>query len=229
MITSVETDTKSLILNAAEAAFAELGFGAASLRHIVSAAGVNLAAIHYHFGSKEVLIEEVFARRIGLLTQERLELLDALESSAGAAGPDLEQILEVFVGPALRLANAPAKGGNVFVRLFGRTIAEPSAQLQSMLNKQFGKTAERFMAALARALPRVPENVLYWRFQFVVGAMGYLMADPQNMKRSSAGRCDPADTEAAVRELIGFLAAGLRAPLWRRAGERCTSRIAQAK
>lgn len=206
-----EFDTKSLILNAAEQAFANLGFGAASLRHIIRAAGVNLASVHYHFGSKEALVAAVFARRICPLTEERLALLGACEAQAGSGPPALEAVLEAFVGPALRLSRDHAKGGRVFTRLFGRTIAEPSDSLQQMLNEQFGPTMKRFLAALARALPHLSVAQLGWRFQFTVGAMGYLMADPQNLKALTGGRCDPADTDTAVRELVAFLAAGLRA------------------
>ena len=210
---TTELDTKTLILDAAEQAFAELGFGSASLRHIIRSAGVNLAAVHYHFGSKEALVEAVFARRIGRLTQERLALLDTCEVEAkGGQPPPLEQILEAFVGPALRLTTGPADAGKAFVRLFGRTIAEPSEHLQSMLNEQFGTTVKRFLAALQRALPKLSTAQLAWRFQFAVGAMGYLMADPQNLKAISDGLCDPGDTEAAISELVTFLAAGLRAP-----------------
>ena len=206
-----ETDTKTLILNAAEQAFADRGFGAASLRQIIAQAGVNLAAVHYHFGSKEALIAAVFERRIGALTQERMALLDACEA-AGQGPLPLEKVLEAFVGPALRLTTDPAKGGKVFMRLFGRTIAEPSEHLQTMLNEQFGATLKRFLAAFRRALPALPPAALFWRFQFVVGAMGYLMADPQNLKAVSGGLCDPSDTETAIKELAAFLAAGLRAP-----------------
>ena len=102
-------------------------------------------------------------------------------------------------------------GGKVFMRLFGRTIAEPSEPIQAMLNEQFGHTVQRFLGAFKRALPGVPAGVLCWRFQFVVGAMGYVMADPQNMKVLSNGQCDPGNTEAAVEQLVTFLSAGLRA------------------
>ncbi len=215
MSAALEPDTKTLILDAAEVVFADRGFGAASLRQIIARAGVNLAAVHYHFGSKEALVEAVFARRIEGLTRDRLAMLDACEKRAEGGAPALEGVLEAFIGPALRMTTDPAKGGKVFVRLFGRTMAEPSERLQAMLNDQFGETAKRFMSALRKALPELPPTVLCWRFEFVVGAMGYVMADPQNIKVASGGACDPGDTETAVRELTTFLAAGLRAPVGR--------------
>ncbi len=221
-----DADTKTLILDAAESAFAELGFGAASLRHIIRAAGVNLAAVHYHFGSKDALVAAVFARRIAGLTQERLALLDACEAAAGSGPLPLEAVLEAFIAPALRLTTDPAKGGKVFVRLFGRSVAEPSEHLQAILNEQFGTTIKRFLAAFRRALPELSPAELHWRFQFAVGAMGYLMADPQNLQAVSGGRCDPNDIETALRELIAFLAAGLKAP-HSKPRPRATARVSQ--
>ena len=46
-------DTKQKILDAAEQLIAEQGYAATSLRQIIAEAGVNLASIHYHFGSKD--------------------------------------------------------------------------------------------------------------------------------------------------------------------------------
>ncbi|MFN7140846.1 MAG: TetR/AcrR family transcriptional regulator [Limisphaerales bacterium] len=208
-----EADTKTLILDAAEQAFADLGFDAASLRHIISVAGVNLAAIHYHYGSKEALIEAVFSRRLTPLNKERLDLLEQIEAEAGNKPLPLEKVIEALVGPALRLSRDPNKGGRVVMRLFGRTIAEPSEQLQRLIHQQFGDMVKRFTGAFQRALPELPENVLFWRIQFVIGAMAHIMCDPNGIKAMSAGLCDPNNTEEVIKEMVTFLAAGMRAEL----------------
>jgi AcrR family transcriptional regulator len=206
-----EADTKTLILDAAEQAFADLGFDAASLRHIISMAGVNLAAIHYHFGSKEALLAAVFRRRIGPVTAERFARLDALEARYPDGPLPVEEVLRALVEPALRMARDPDKGGPAVVRLFGRTIAEPSEMLQKLLAQEFGETFQRFVGALARALPELPPPTRMWRILFVLGSMGQVMCDPSNMKECSGGLCDPADMDTALDELTTFLAAGLRA------------------
>lgn len=209
-----EHDTKTLILDAAEQSFADLGFDAASLRHIISVAGVNLAAVHYHFGSKEGLIRAVFDRRLGPLNEERLRALDEIEAAAGRRkGLPLEPVIRALIEPALRLARDPLKGGPDVMRLFGRTIAEPSPELQLMLHGQFGHVASRFGAALKRACPGLPPSVLQWRFHFTIGAMGHVMCDPTKMREFTGGACDPADTEEVIRQMTGFLAAGFRAPV----------------
>lgn len=214
MAKSPDTDTKTLILDAAERAFAELGFDAASMRHIIAAAGVNLAAVHYHFGSKGGLIQAVFARRVGPLNAERLELLGKLEATKPAKKkPPLEPIIRALIEPALKLARDPSKGGPDVMRLFGRMIAEPSADLQAMMISQFGEVARRFGIALARACPDLPEPVLIWRFHFMIGTMGHVMCDPSKIKAFTQGRCDPSDTEEVVRQMTSFLAGGFRAPV----------------
>jgi AcrR family transcriptional regulator len=208
-----EADTKTLILDAAEQAFADLGFDAASLRHIISTAGVNLAAVHYHFGSKEALLAAVFRRRLGPLSAERFDRLGRLEASHGKGPLPLDGVLEALLEPALHMARDPSRGGAAVVRLFGRTVAEPSELLQRLLAQEFGETLVRFSEAFARALPELPKDVLMWRIQFVIGTMGHLMCDPTNLRESSGGLCDPADTDRMLQEMISFLTSGMRAPV----------------
>jgi multidrug efflux system outer membrane protein len=216
-----DNDTKTQILDAAEQAFADLGFDAASLRHIISVAGVNLAAVHYHFGSKDGLMRAVFDRRLGPLNCERLGLLDEIEKVAGRRKElPLEPVIEALIGPALRLARDPFKGGPEVMRLFGRTIAEPGEEIQKLLHDQFGGVADRFGRALSRACPKLPVAVLHWRLHFTIGAMGHVMCDPTRMKDFTGGMCDPGDTDEVIRQMTAFLAAGFRAPHERQKGGR---------
>src|SRR5215470_13225201 len=89
-------DTKSKILDAAEKLFGIKGFEATSLRDITAEAQVNLAAVNYHFQSKDSLIDAVIARRIEPVNRRRLEMLEA----AGPK-PTVEQILTAFLTPVL--------------------------------------------------------------------------------------------------------------------------------
>src|SRR5437867_6100600 len=98
----VSLASKERILDVAERLFAERGFAATSLRNITAEAAVNLAAVHYHFGSKDELIEAVFARRLGPLNRERLRLLEACRAAAGGGSPSVEELLEALIAPALR-------------------------------------------------------------------------------------------------------------------------------
>lgn len=204
-------DTKSGILDAAEELFANRGPNATSLRQVISKAKVNLAAVHYHFGSKESLLHAVMARRLVPLNAERLALLEDYERAAGKRPVPLPKVLEALVGPALRLSRDPDKGGDRFMRLLGRCVLEPDEQIQGLLNTQFHYVLERFRPALQRALPNLPSDEFFWRIHFLVGAMAHTMADSERLRDISGGLCDPDDTEGMVRRLVTFLSAGLKA------------------
>src|SRR5438876_7809850 len=107
-------DTRSRILDVAEELFGELGLGRVSIRNITRKAKVNLAAINYHFGSKEDLITAVFERRVVPVNEARLAALDTVEKSAGKRIPRLEDILEAFIRPALQSSLQRSRGGAAF-------------------------------------------------------------------------------------------------------------------
>ena len=204
-------DTKTEILNAAEYLFASRGPNATSLRQVISRAKVNLAAIHYHFGSKESLLQAVLSRRLVPLNAGRLALLDKYERKSGKRAVPLLKVLEALVGPALRLSRDPQQGGAVFMRLLGRCVLEPDEKIQTMLNQQFHYVLERFTPAFRRALPNLPPVDFFWRIHFLVGSMAHTMADSERLRSISNGVCDPNDSEGTIRRLVTFLNAGLKA------------------
>jgi AcrR family transcriptional regulator len=200
--------TRDRILDAAEKLFALCGIGETSLRAITTEAGTNLASVNYHFGSKEALIQAVFARRLGPLNLERLELLDKVECNDDSPAPCLEQILCAFVTPALRLRHQ--EGGENFMRLFGRLHAEPG-ELAMGVFKQFDEIFRRFTNAIGHALPELSGTALLWRFFFTIGALTMPLVCPEVIRKKSDGLCVPEDAEGISSHLVTFLAAGLRA------------------
>ncbi len=208
-------DTKEKMLRAAESLFSQHGFSATSVRMITAEADVNLAAMHYHFGSKEKLMAELFAWRLDPLNQERLQLLDQCEAEAGEEPPALEKILEAFIGPPIRLSRDPERGGVLFMRLLGRAFTEPSDRTRQIVYNQFGQVIRRFSAALSAALPHLSPEELFWRFHFMVGAMAHTihtMADEHQLHKLSGGVCHQADVDTTVNRLVPFLAAALTSP-----------------
>ena len=207
----VAPHTKDRILDAAERLFADHGFAGTSLRTLTTEADVNLAAVNYHFGSKEALFQKVFARRVEPLNRARLELLDACESRSGNRSPALEEILRAFLAPALRLSHDPSSGGPAFLRLMGRIYTEPGDFWKPVI-AQFEEVKNRFGAVLRRALADLPPVELFWRMHFLVGAMCHTMVDTYRLEVISGGLCDPTDVDGIIDRLVGFAAAGLRAP-----------------
>lgn len=156
--------TRVKILDAAESLFIERGFAATSLRAIASLADVNLAATHYHFGSKEALFEATIHRRVSPINQARLQALDQLERSSSLL--NVEAILAAFFKPFIQ-GDVPA----LVPQLIGRIYGEPASFTKPLLEREFGMVAGRFTSALAKALPEVEETELRWRFHFMIGAM----------------------------------------------------------
>ncbi|UXI66609.1 TetR/AcrR family transcriptional regulator [Tahibacter amnicola] len=199
--------TKERILGAAEQLFAQHGFAGASLRQVTAAANVNLAAVNYHFGSKENLINEVFRRRLDELNSHRMH---ALEQAAQRPEADLEDLLAAFIRPALDLS-LDRGGGGAFVRLLARAYAEHNDALRKFLSDNYGYVLKRFHSAFAQRLPNLDKEELYWRLDIVAGALTYAMADFGVIKRKT-GVTEQQHRERAVEHLIRFAAAGLRAP-----------------
>src|ERR1700690_2198542 len=168
-----EVDTRQRILDAAELLFTHHGFDATTLRQITGAAGVNLAAVNYHFGSKEELVREVFRRRLTWFNQQRLQELDRLEAEAGGQPLKPSRILEVFFGVALKMAADTKGGGRNFMRLLGHTYSKPSEFVRGFLAEEYAAVIARFKSALLKALPGVPGEEILWRFHFMLGAMSY--------------------------------------------------------
>lgn len=206
--------TKGRMLDAAESLFMEHGFEATSLRLITQAADVNLAAVNYHFGSKEELFEAVLTRRLDPMNQARLARLDRYEAAVAPAAIGCERILAALFIPALELARDPARGGTNFLRLLGRAYADPAPFIRQFLSAQYAPMIARFKDAFARALPQLPRRELSWRLHFIMGALSYTLAGTDAHRiiaELSPGAS--ANDEALLRRLAPFLLAGLTAPL----------------
>ena len=205
-MTTPHFSTKDRILSAAEDLFAQHGFAGTSLRQVTSRADVNIAAVNYHFGSKENLVNEVFRRRLDELSAARIASLQGqLERAPG----DLEGLLAAFIEPALALAS-DRHGGSAFVRVLARAYAEKNEGLRKFLSDNYGHVLREFARALGTCLPALSKQQLYWRLDFIAGALTYAMADFGLIKRP-ADVSERDHAERAARELIQFAAAGLRA------------------
>jgi AcrR family transcriptional regulator len=201
-------ETKDRILNVAEELFGEEGVDRVSVRDVTERAGVNVAAINYHFGSKEELIAAVFMRRLGPLNAARLELLTRAEREAGAGGPTVEKILEAFILPAVSCCQQHAgKGAGAFAKLMGRCLAENRPEVESLLKEQFTPIVTRFEKALMKALPGLSRSDVYWRLKFTFGALHHWLVTREKFLPAWT---DKTTTEEQVRKLIGFTAAGFR-------------------
>ena len=211
------SDTRARILDAAERLFMAHGYDGTSMRQITSEAGVNLAAVNYHFGSKEALIQEVFRRRLNWLNEERMRALDELEATADGQPLKPSQIVDAFFGTMIRMAEDEERGAVIFLRLLGRTLTEPSDFIRAFLAHEYKTVVERYKEALFRSLPDVPKAEIVWRFHFILGATSYAIAGTDALRLVTDWGIEAEDSEdrldRLLPRLISFLIGGLRAPL----------------
>src|SRR5436190_11107180 len=198
---SEKPDTKSRIVDAAEKLFGMNGFEATSLRDITTEASVNLAAINYHFQSKDSLIDAIVARRIEPVNKRRMELLDA-----AGPNPALEEILAAFMAPVMQVKT------DAMVPLMGRILSNPDLFVDRVFRKHLAPVSQRFSEALSKALPDLPPSEVLWRLHFSVAVMTHTMLWGKVFPKITNGVCDISDREALLDRAVRFVAAGFRGP-----------------
>jgi hypothetical protein len=134
--------------------------------------------------------------------------LAALKAATVAHPGELEPILAAFVEPALAMAQ-DRHGGGAFIRVIARAYAEKNDSLRKFLSDQYGHVLREFAKAIAACMPELSKEELYWRLDFLSGALTYAMADFGLIKRP-AGATEAAHRTRAARELIRFAAAGFK-------------------
>ena len=203
-------DTKEKILDTAEKLFATHGYSVTSLRTITSEAGVNLAAINYHFKTKDGLLLAVLHRRIDPMNAHRLEMLDRAEAEGN---PDVASIVRAMLEPALRMKERFGVHGEYAIRILGKLHGEPAGVPTELIADLFLVVFRRFTAAFARVLPDLPEAERHWRLHFVIGAMAHTMVSSVKLEELTCGVCNTGDTDAMVERMVAFATAGLTAAL----------------
>jgi len=207
-------ETQTRILDVAEELFMQHGFEGASMRMLTAKAGVNLAAINYHFGSKDALIEAVFRRRLDAMNAERIAELEHLEKDAAGRPLAADAIIRAFIGASLRMIEDTRSGGRNFTRLLGRAYTEPAKPIRQLIGQMYAPAMERYKAAFAKALPELPKDELVWRMHFMFGTLAYTLAATDTVQLIAGAKPeDRYDAQVLQDRLTAFMSAGLLAPL----------------
>lgn len=192
--------TRTAILAAAERLYADRGFGDVTLRDIVAAADVNLAAVNYHFGSKDELIAELFVTRSIQTNRERLNELKAAEERGGGRAP-IEEILRALVGPTLRGCLGPDREGSTAARFMIRASIESVPPIRRIRNREIDHL-RKFAAAMRRALPGRDEAELYWGLHFALAMSHGTIREKERLTKLSDGQCDLNDVRAIIERVV---------------------------
>ena len=203
-----DADTIGRVLSAAEILFAEKGQDKASLRELTSLAGVNLAAVNYHFGSKDALAEAVFDRLSARVNKQRTEALSRCVAIARKEGrpPRLKDILETFIEPYVGLGSEQT--GVLLARFLLQHRVSPSPLTRRILRKHFDPMAKLYIEALGEACPGIDAPDIVWRYIFMSSAVVFSVVDSRKdnrVARLSGGAADASEREDFRTALLHFL------------------------
>lgn len=199
--------TRTAILRAAERLYADRGFGEVTLRDIVAAAEVNLAAVNYHFGSKDELIAELFVTRSIAMNRERLNELKAAEADGNGRAP-IEAVLRALVGPTLRGCLGPGSERSDAARFMIRASIETIPAIRKIKNREIDHL-RKFAAAMRRSLPSKSSEDIYWGLHFALAMAHQTIRDSERLTRLSEGTCDVDDVDGVIERVIAVATMGL--------------------
>ncbi|RRJ84660.1 TetR/AcrR family transcriptional regulator [Aestuariirhabdus litorea] len=206
-----QSKTVVRILDAAEQLFAEKGFSETSLRTITGQAGVNLAAVNYHFGSKKALIQAVFARFLdpfcALLDAE----LERVEQQGSLDSANVEEHLKLLVDTLLRVESRSENDLSVFMRLLGLAFSQSQGHLRRYMRETYSGVFNRYMRLLTASTPNLTPAELYWRVNFMLGSLAFTMSGFSAMQAISERDYNEKPSVATILyRMVPFLASGLR-------------------
>ncbi len=208
--TAVRSDTKEKILDVAERLFAEHGFTSTTLRDITAEAGVNLAAVNYHFHSKEALLSAVLQRRLGPVNARRVELLEQARQNAQSGRMLLEDVVRAFIQPIYEARGAGIELGN-FARLMAQVATDQGDWAIAAMREQMQATADRFLPLISEAMAAGNPTTVAMAMQLTFGAMAHSMKHSPsltNMVGADTSSLPPAEH---LEQLICYAVGGMRA------------------
>lgn len=203
METPVES-TRERLLNVAEQRFGEGGYEGTSLRAITVAAAANIAAVNYHFGSKEALLRAAVARAMAPVNTERRRRLDQLEA---VGPPTAEQLIRAFIEPGLDLVLRRGERGTVVARFIGRVAFDPSRRIRELYAAEADPVESRYLAALRAALPEASPEAVGFGYVNMLGLLA--LHQSQALTRTSGAQAsgETEDPGRLAEQLIAFLVA----------------------
>lgn len=202
--------TRSRIIQAAEKIFAQKGFRAMTLRDVTQQAGVNLAAVNYHFGSKTNLMRAVIQRRIEPINMERIARLDACVARNAPQAVPLNEIFDALFRPLFDHAMSEKDPDRAFIQMIGRALTEPADFVRTMHKEFFIELSQRFMSELKRSCPELSEEDLQFRFFLSVSTMLGTVTEQIRLENISDGKLNGTDLDKLCSKLTAFVVSGFK-------------------
>lgn len=197
----------TLILDHAEALFAEYGYNGATLKEVASDAGVDPALARYYFVDKQQLFKAVFERRAPEINELRQTAMAAYRKKAKGK-MQLEGIIDAFMRPAFEKM-AGDQGWRNYMAIVSYVNASRGF-LHTLMSETFDHVSHELIADFRSIYPKAKETELYWAYQFLTGAYTFSLGRTGRVDTLSDGLCSSSDSLAIADRLPYFLAAGIR-------------------
>ncbi|RYD30218.1 MAG: TetR/AcrR family transcriptional regulator, partial [Verrucomicrobiaceae bacterium] len=176
------------------------------VRDITKEAGANVAAVNYHFGSRDGLVIAVISRYLMPVNQERLARLERAERNGG----EVREIIAAFVKPIVEQVGKSELSEKLYCQLLGRIFSEQSVALPGELEYQTRSVVERFTKALNKALKEFSPDEVLWRLHFIVGGLIHLLTHSGFLYRVAGSLTGTPSVDANIERFLDFAVAGLR-------------------
>lgn len=207
---AMKKDTKTTIMDTAEIMMAEHGVQGISIRAILSEAGANSAALHYHFNSREGLIEAMIGRYGRIPAARRLEMIDSFDDSGRAPTP--VDIVNIIVDPMIDLLEQKGEAGRRFIRFIARLQSDRTPLHIEQERKHYPEMRARMEAMLQQACPNVPKAELEVRITMMIDTVLQSLSNADFMSQEWDGDGPRDELAKFARTLKGFLTGGVSAP-----------------
>lgn len=201
-----KASTRDNILDVAERHFATFGYAGTSLRGVIKDAGVNVAAVAYHFGDKEDLFVAVVERFAAPVVEEQLKRLDDVLAKKNVK---LGDVIRAFYEPPIQIVKNRGKTGETLAQFLGRAQMEPEP-VYSLVDKSYSVCREKFIDALRRFGPALGDADYEWRFEFLLSLIVCFLTR-QKLIRARYQESGEWNVEDVVARLTSFCEAGMRA------------------
>lgn len=210
--TKPEREARNRILTVALEHFASRGYHGSSIRDITRQAGVNLAAINYHFHNKECLYREALSSMLRPLNQLRLQRLDRAAELSGDQPIPLELVIEILAAPLFEICADPSASNTFAARIIGRSTTEPLPFIQEFLATEQQPFTRRFSQAIRLHARKMSVSEFMWRLSFLNGALHHTLATMHCMQILTQGLCKNNDVEQTTAHFVQFAVNTIRAP-----------------
>jgi AcrR family transcriptional regulator len=211
--------TRERLLETSIELFARHGIQGVSLRTVMEAAGAkNTAAVHYHFGDREALLEAALDCVVSAAT-DSVSLSDAEAYGFSFAPPaddrlsELRMVMTVAMLPVITLPHRK-KWGADGVKLLARIVMGEAQDLAPRLESMTFAESEQLMALVGDYIPFIPEDIRRTRIDFIyINLICGIAALPYLSAVENAGLVHAKQSADLARALIDYMLGGLTAPV----------------